>query len=103
MLITTHLKKHMEGRYIMLLRLVVIGCFSSCATNQSTRHENYIIQSIVEDVNDESNGIPHYTSHADWNAYWTRRLRNMRTTPDGERYARMAIEMRRSAGLPELR
>jgi hypothetical protein len=93
----------MEGRYILLVRILIVGCLSSCGMNQSARHENYIIQSIVEDVNEESKGAPHYTSHADWNAYWRWRVRNMRTTPDGERYARMAIEMRRSAGLPELR
>jgi hypothetical protein len=93
----------MEDRYILLLWLLVIGCFSSCGTNQSLLHENFIIQTIVEDVNDESKGVAHPASDINWNAYWTRRLRNMRTTPDGERYARIAIEMRRSAGLPELR
>lgn len=93
----------MEGKKIKLVILVIIISMISCGTNQRERHEELIIQTIVIDVQDERKGRPHNTSHRSWNEYWVRRVRNMRRTPDGERYAEMAIEMRRSAGLPELR
>lgn len=93
----------MEGRYILLFWLIVTGCFSSCGTNQSARHENFIVETITRNVEAEKKGLPHHTSHRDWNAYWVWRINNMRKTPDGEKYEAMVINLRRSAGLPKLR
>lgn len=94
----------MEGKHFKLSAILLcLGLVLSCGTSQSTRHENFIIQSMIDDVRDEKLGRPLNTSDRNWNDYWAWRVRNMRKTPDGERYARMAIEMRRSAGLPELR
>ena len=83
----------------------VCGVFSltSCGASRSNRHENFIVQTIVRNVQVESEGKPHYTSHESWNAYWIWRIRNMRKAPEGDRYEKMVIDSRRSAGLPELK
>jgi len=75
----------------------------SCATSQTERHENFILQSITMDVQQESAGLPLNTSHKDWNDYWQNRIRTIRLHPGNERYVRIILESRRSAGLPELR
>ena len=93
----------MDGKFIKLTILLVLFLFMSCGTNQSVRHENFIIQTIVRNVQAERDGLPHNTSHRSWNEYWVWRVKNMRRHAGGERYADMVIEMRRSSGLPELR
>lgn len=93
----------MAGKHFKLAIIPILGLLMSCGTNQSARHENFIVQTIVRNVQVEKEGLPHNTSHRSWNEYWVWRVKNMRRAPDGERYALMAIEMRRSAGLPELR
>lgn len=93
----------MVSKYILSGWLLIAGFLCSCGTSESARHESLIVETITRDVEAEKNGLPHHTSHRDWNAYWVWRINNMRKTPDGGKYEAMVINLRRAAGLPKLR
>ena len=93
----------MVSKYILSGCLLITGFLCSCGTSESARHENFIVATITRNVEAEKKGLPHHTSHRDWNAYWVWRINNMRKTSDGQKYEAMVVNLRRSAGLPMLR
>ena len=87
----------------MIAWIIGVVAIMSCTPSQNDRHQNFIIQTIIRNVEAERQGRPHNTSHRNWNDYWVWSISCIRKAPDADRYENMVIEMRRSAGLPELK